>query len=63
MLVNVYSVNADNSESEEALAVSLESIFPDDPDEIPAIEAELAKNGVAYYGGGASPLFKFVSAK
>ena len=45
-----------------ASGVSLESCFPDDPDVVPAVLADLAKDGVAYYGGGASPLFTFVPA-
>ena len=62
MLINIYLVDDDDSESLEASGVSLESCFPDDPDVVPAVLAYLAKVGVAYYGGGALPLFKFVPA-
>ena len=60
MQINLYSVNSDDSESIEALNVSLASCFPDDPDEMATVERKLQDHDVAYYGGGTAPLFKFV---
>lgn len=57
--VDLYSINqGDGSKTLEARNVTLASCFPDDPQEIPALEARLNEFGVAMYGGGAAPLFK-----
>jgi hypothetical protein len=63
MLIKVYLIDDDDSEILEASNVTLASCFPDPEDEdIATVLADLNKNGVAYYGGGAAPLFKFVTA-
>jgi len=59
MRVDLYSINADGSESIERLNTTIEQCFPDDPEEAARIEAELREKGETYYGGGAAPLFKF----
>jgi len=60
--VDLYSINLDDSERVEALDVTLESCFPDHPDDAARMRRDLeqAADGVAYYGDEASPLFKFV---
>ena len=64
MLIDLYVENEDGSLFLEAESVTLESCFPDanDPD-MQDIAARLLQDNVAYYGGGASPLFKFSLAK
>jgi len=60
MLIDLYSVKDDDSESLEASGVTIESCFPDDPESAETVKSEILMEGVAYYGGGAAPLFKFV---
>jgi hypothetical protein len=60
--VDLYSIDLDDSERVEAFDVTLESCFPDHPDDAARMRRELeqADDGIAYYGDEASPLFKFV---
>ena len=64
MRIDLYVEDEDGTFFLEAKSVTLESCFPDanDPD-MQDIAAILLQDKVAYYGGGASPLFKFVPAK
>ena len=64
MRVDLYHV--DQSTEEETLEVadvSLESCFPDDPDDAKQVEQELQSTDFTFYGGGAAPLFKIVRRK
>jgi hypothetical protein len=61
MRVNFYSVNhADDSLSVEAENITLESCFPDDPQDMANVAVEIRAKGFTFYGGGAAPLFNFV---
>jgi hypothetical protein len=62
MMIDLYSINSDGSESVEAKGVTVASCFPLDPEEAAFITALIEHEGSAMYGGGASPLFKFVKA-
>ncbi len=60
MRVDLYQVNYDDSLTLDSKDVDLAECFPDDPEEFQRVLMELYADPVAYYGGGAAPLFKFV---